>query len=661
MGEWHLTQVSNIKRADGSFAQYEQSTNITTITLLEIMGMMTEMDTQSLDQFGQVRALIDSLILSKVETLRTMHIALSCIGIASVLVVIFCILQEARRSAKLRVTLRPRKFDLLHDVHEAEKFPLTLVFTALIQQAVFVGVQSSALHSVVVTGCSKVAQVVFPAIFLLGYTTFVYGVEITRRSLGSKPFRPKGKWTGSICTASVALLLLFTWIPTAIWRSPDRCFGNLLWFPVRYNVIAISVVSLLIFILILMGVIVITQLKRSVQVDENERLSASLICYYIFLTVFIYTLILPFFIQALLHNFDSNLTSSRLAEVALFGNTLFLVTFYFFLRVNATRLTIKAPGALGFSKGHRGRSFGPGYMASSISEPILSTTHDIDKTILLFDKKGHLEPDFDPRAETSSITEQGILSPGRLDPSTWPSPPDPCSPTTASPSDLTKRTKSSYSIFPTRADEIPRLPPSVYSFNKSSSLKSFAPFKRTTTASEVASITDVSASYEGPLRPPLPLFAHRHRRDSSGGSSATVQIGLRLSVAPATIAAGHITTQNRTIPIRRPTLPAHPAVLRRDHSNPSVESLVLPIQTPSGFTSKDITTSQVQPQKAGETSTETETRITPTESSGEYLEKARDKVLPPIPHPSGTRGVSGLRLNPVTLPPAKPANNAGWI
>ncbi|GME44905.1 hypothetical protein GTA08_BOTSDO07859 [Neofusicoccum parvum] len=139
------------------------------------------------------------------------------------------------------------------------------------------------------------------------------------------------------------------------------------------------------------------------------------------------------------------------------------------------------------------------------------------------------------------------------------------------------RRTPTYSLFPNQlpADDVPRLPATVYNPNQSSNTRkpSFDTGKRGTAASFAPSVTDVSEAYQG-LLPPMPLFAQRpfHRRDSSVDSSATVQIGLRLSVAPAAMMAGSHAT------LTRPFAPPSPV---REPTDSSGESIGLPIQAPA--------------------------------------------------------------------------------
>ena len=64
--------------------------------------------TESQSQFNQTVTLINNLVLSKVQTLRTMHVSLGAFSLALGLMMIVRIINDARRAQKLQVQLRPK-------------------------------------------------------------------------------------------------------------------------------------------------------------------------------------------------------------------------------------------------------------------------------------------------------------------------------------------------------------------------------------------------------------------------------------------------------------------------------------------------------------------------------------------------------------------------
>lgn len=126
------------------------------------------------------------------------------------------------------------------------------------------------------------------AIFLQGYVNLVFGAETAIRSLGTKRFSPRGKWTTKICLMVVALMFLLTWIPTIIWQTPNYCLGSLVWYPIRYGFVAIIILCIMLFSFLALAAVISIQLMRSVRVDPNERIAASRMCYYLVVAAIIY-------------------------------------------------------------------------------------------------------------------------------------------------------------------------------------------------------------------------------------------------------------------------------------------------------------------------------------------------------------------------------------
>ncbi|KAF2810829.1 uncharacterized protein BDZ99DRAFT_508292 [Mytilinidion resinicola] len=612
-------------------------------------------------------SVIKSLQLAQVQTLRTMHVTLGAFSLALVLLMIARILNDARRVAAYQVPLRPKKLGFLLNVHPAEVFPLVLASGIAIQEIVFITVQSTALDSLVIKGCRGIAMATYPALFLLGYLHIVFGAEVAIRGLKADRFAPRSRWTTRICLGVVLFLLILTLLPTIIWVSPNHCIGSLIWFPIRYEFITLVIIIVFVVTFLILAAVISMQLMRSINVDPNERIVASRICYYLCATTILYALFLPFHIQVRRHDLDESLATSRIAEIPLFASGIFISFIHLFLRVNASRMVIK-PVGVPRQKRPKLRFFGPSDLEMNISGPMMHRPASQDR---LVHEKQRMdgepeEMNYYNRLEKGpqSIKSPMTPTPRGVDPSKWPLPPAPLSVEgnrfTANFSH--KRAKSSYSLFPTRAEEIPRLPATIYTPSSTAKQPAFsAADKRQTSMSTAPSVTDVHEASLQWLNPPSPLFSsQRHRRDDSNDSSATVQIGLRFSVAPAAIAAADCIAATRMPQSQKP------GNLRRNESNDSSgsESLGLPIQAPSDLSSNDNSDSNSDtdlPRQTNEplqalapvvVSPSAFSMITP-QNSGSYLQAARNKVLPPTPRGSAVPpplqpGLSGLRMNPVS-------------
>ncbi|KAJ4348032.1 uncharacterized protein N0V89_009404 [Didymosphaeria variabile] len=641
---------------------------------------------------NETRTLIGSLKLAQVQTLRTMHLTLGAFSLALALLTVHRIISDAKRAAALQAHLRKVRFAALRNVHPAETFPLVLATGAVIQQIIFVAVQSTSLSSVLSNQCRGLAMITLPAIFLLGIITLVFGIDMAIRALKADRFAPKGKWTTTICIGFVAFLTLMMWMPTVAWPMYNRCFGSLIWFPMRYELLMLVVLVILIGLFLALTAIISIQLMRTSDVDPNQRIAASRMCYYLVMSALLYTLVLPVEVQAHRRDFNSTYATSRIAEVALFCSGIVIAFVHLFLRVNATRLVIKPMSEMNSptkQKRPKLRLFGPSDLEMNISGPLaLQGGRRPESRQGLIDvgpekNRFDFEPGYFERSERP-LTPASARSQGPIDPTKWPLPPDPVQTgffaeqkdgTTG----LHRRNKSNYSLFPTRAEEVPRLPATVYSPPRSAgapgrfSQLAMRRQSRKGSIADTKSVTDVGEAFSFLVKPP-PLFSSRHNRNQSTDSSATVQIGLRFSLAPAILGAGTYSQDPPPVP-----------PLRRDESESSIETLDLPIQSPSTNTTPSELEGETlqavafpQPPKPTLASpakpSPGKTAAFPVLSPATYLQDQRQKILPPtprsaLPGPPPTvqppvplrtgPGLSGLRMNPIspasTLSPTSPA------
>ncbi|KAK7730153.1 hypothetical protein SLS57_001814 [Botryosphaeria dothidea] len=550
-------------------------------------------------EFNETRQEITKLVLGQQKTLRSMHIVLGVFSLILATVMVTRILYDSWRASKLNVVLRPRKLEWLRSIHTAEVFPLALAVGLMLQMVIIIIVQAANLNRFFEHSCRGVVQLIMPTILLVGFVNLVFGIETTMRAL--KGSVPRGKWTVTICVVAIFGCLLVTWIPTVVWVGGNRCFGELIWIPFRYRRVLVPLISVLLFAYIVLASLLALKLRYDPNFNADERVSASRMVCYLTFAIIEHALIIPFFIQAYLGNFDNKFTSSRVAEIVLFSSGIFIAFLHLFLRVNVNRMVIKPVGVpwKQNKKAVRFRLFGPSDLEMSISGPlgVKDRAYAMQDYYNNRSEKSGLEyaynppeitrrpsdPEdtYTPQLPTLLANRQSRQSNGsKL--SSWPLPLEPLkrSGSKHSRKPSGDRRTPTYSLFPNQlpADDVPRLPATVYNPNQSANTResrkpSFDIGRRGTATSFAPSVTDVSEAYRG-LLPPMPLFAQRqsHRRDSSLDSSATVQIGLRLSVAPAAMMAGGRNTMSRALappgPMREPT-------------DSSGESLGLPLQAPA--------------------------------------------------------------------------------
>ncbi|KAH7392966.1 hypothetical protein BKA66DRAFT_411696 [Pyrenochaeta sp. MPI-SDFR-AT-0127] len=634
-------------------------------------------------QTNTTRTLIANLQLAQVQTLRTMHLTLGAFSLALALLTVRRIVSDARRAAVLKAGSKKQRFNALHNVHPAETFPLALACGAVLQQIIFVAVQSTSLHSVLSNKCRGLSMITFPAIFLIGYITLVFGIETAWRAFRHERFAPRGKWNTTICIGVISTLLLLTWMPTVAWPMYNRCFGSLIWFTTRYDLLGLIILSVLVFFLLLLAALISIQLMRTPDVDPNERISASRMTYFLLVTALIYILVFPIEIQSLRRDFMNALSTARVAEISLFSSGIVITFFHLFLRTNAMRTAIRPIEEMKNTtkqKRPKIRFFGPSDLEMNISGPMaLQTSRRPESRQGLIDvgpekNRFDIHPEYFVRPERA-MTPVSTRTGSPIDPTKWPLPPDAEEEKVGTSGH--QRNKS-YSLFPTRAEDVPRLPATVYhpGAAQDNSRVSKLALRRFTRRS---SITNVSEAFDF-LTKPKPLFAERHRRDRSNDSSATVQIGLRFSLAPATLAAGKFVQPERDIEASSSRVPQ----LKRGETESSGESLGLPIQLPSTTnTSPDeIPSPSAFPQPPPRNTSPIRPRmpspartpafpLTPAQNSSAYLQAQREKVLPAPPPRSPVTAPriapsfpapsipSGLRMNPLSANPVTPVTSVG--
>ena len=132
------------------------------------------------------------------------------------------------------------------------------------------------------------SQLTKAVIFLLGYITLVFGLEMAIRSLKHDRFAPRRKWNTLICLGIIGFLALLTWIPTVVFPMFNFCFGSLIWVVDRYKLGSIALLSILVASLVFLAATISIQLMRSSDIDPNERISASRMCYYLLIVAIVY-------------------------------------------------------------------------------------------------------------------------------------------------------------------------------------------------------------------------------------------------------------------------------------------------------------------------------------------------------------------------------------
>lgn len=192
-----------------------------------------------------------------------------------------------------------RKF-CVSSVHPAETFPLVLSIGIVIQGLVFAAVQGTGLKSLFVRGCDFFAQFLFPgkfdshkyssrltftALFIVPFLQTVFGLECAFRSLRRLPFQARGKYDVAICSGTVVLMLIGTWVPTHLSPEPDRCFASLIWYISAFGAEGMVILSSCAGLMIISALTIFIRLSTVNLIDQHQRIAASRMVYYLVLGI----------------------------------------------------------------------------------------------------------------------------------------------------------------------------------------------------------------------------------------------------------------------------------------------------------------------------------------------------------------------------------------
>ncbi|KAK4103937.1 hypothetical protein N658DRAFT_513963 [Parathielavia hyrcaniae] len=471
--------------------------------------------------------LINELKFSAVKSIRTSAIILASFNIIAAFATALGILCDSY----FRRRRNDKKFKFWRNgftfVPETEIYPLILSVGIFIQGFIFAGAQSTGLDSFFGSGCTWLAQLMFPAVFIVPYTQLVFGVETALRALERRPFPPRRKYNVPICLSITGMLLLSNFLISIFDRSPNSCLASLFWFVVHYSVICFGLFVAIATILSISTVVVFIRLHRSIQVEVTARVAASRMVYYLALAVISNSFVIPFFfVHAFMDGQGQNSNALNMSLIAsVVSNLSGLMTGGLYLFLKSSTSSIVGPtDKVGEYENRRAQhkitrddsdgadDDSPGF-DSHIMNPVPGPRSlrrvDSEPSLIGTDKEE------EPLAGTG--IDAGSEKDGRRTPDSLRS---------------HRLVSAVASVLMPKAPEPARIP-SCFAGNHTRK-RSYSLFPRSTVGSKPSMMLLPATTYSpaNNLKPPLSManFANmRHRRDSSMVSSATVQIGLRLS------------------------------------------------------------------------------------------------------------------------------------
>lgn len=500
-------------------------------------------------------------------------LVLVAVNIAAALLMVGVILYDARSLARSRHFSSSRgyssRFSISSlpqysiNIHPAEIMPLVISVAIIIQGGVFITIQTTNRETLAMQ-CSTTGQIVWPIIWLVPYTMLVFGLETTFRSLHKDRFQHQKRWNIMFCVTAAIILTLVTWVPAKVFSRRRACLASLVWWTADWTKVGLVLASGLLLTFLVCAAVIIAQLARTITMNRDQRISATRTAYYLVISASIMALIIPFFAQKTIR--VDAIVTSKIAEVALNVLGIVHLLLHIFLRANADRTAIRPiESTRTIRQGLR--LFGPSdlEMTMHITSPVLlekdeerqpdDDNHKLVDDLKRFSRvaKYMSSPTIEPDTSFSQfMAEEGAKKLQYVEPTTPPA--------QVLLSPLSARKGSNYSIFPTFRSAMLR--------NSMS--------------------TTFSQDNEEVFQPPSIKLPWSHRREFSEQSSATVQIGCRLSNLRGSQHSGNPSPTGSSFRLpfygtdRRFTQspPLSPLSGRPNvPSGVSVDAVVLPIQT----------------------------------------------------------------------------------
>ncbi|KAM0670570.1 hypothetical protein ACQRIT_006870 [Beauveria bassiana] len=518
-------------------------------------------------QANSTNAVINQLRFATSKTVRQSSIILASFNAVVGLVLALGIFGDCYWSAKRadpKMTLRTSMYKIIGPMNI---FPFTLAIGIFIQGIITAVEQSKGLQGLLILGCLPISQVMLPTIFIVPYIQFVFGMETTVRAFRRRAFDSFGKWTISVCVALVVVSLIATYVVTRVVQPPNFCFASLFWFVQRYRVLCFALFTIISGSLLLGSVITFIRLYQSSTGGVIERIAASRMVYYMCIGAITNSIVIPFFASLTIHN-DMEVSQLRgnLSMAAMVATNLTALTnggLYVFLRT-CHRSNIGRKGYFEMDREKQQKQTRRRQVRKSLMAE--TYTNQMEQPVSLPPRV--YQSDSPSGANRHSMVAESQIGLAQTSSATG-------SVNSAGSPNRSHARKASYSVFPQQQPPPPPQQQTPALNAKPLSILPAATYTPPTLArGESAEVNDEDLEAMeidiirrdiSSLLPPMPGFVPSHQRDSSMGSSATVQIGLRLSNVndmPRTADGGGLSYLQERMPTPRPTSSIYPQTVR---------------------------------------------------------------------------------------------------
>ncbi|KAL7812195.1 hypothetical protein V8C26DRAFT_205046 [Trichoderma gracile] len=469
-------------------------------------------------------SVINSLRFDVARQVRTMIIILAGFNVAMALVLAIIIFRNGYKAVRKSDPAFGFRSSFIRYIEISEVFPFVLAIGITIQGIIYAASQIKGLEGLLILGCTSISQAMFPALFIVPFIQLVFGLESTVQALRRKPFQQRSRWVIIACLLMVIIGILAMYVQTRVMRPPDLCYASLFWFVQTWRLECFALLTIIGCALVIGAIIVFVRLHRDASIGIIERTAASKMVYYMILGAVLNGLMAPFFFSISAQNplalASIQLSLSMVGSVASNVSGITFGVLYLFLRSRK----MQKIGPLGHVE-----------LGSPRSEKCMESWRETQIFNIQMDQPVSPVNVYESRRSMSILGSSGetakltsgrngspaaahLKSPASGDIA------DDSNPAVGSPAQIGSRArKDSYSLFPSQREALEDklkgaaiLPSTTYTPG--------APMDK-----ERMSLNN--ELFEELLPPPAIRVsgAPRHNRESSLVSSATVQIGLRVS------------------------------------------------------------------------------------------------------------------------------------
>lgn len=468
-------------------------------------------------------SVINSLKFDVARQVRSMIIILAGFNVAMALVLAIIIFRNAYKAIRKSDPAFGFRSSFIRYIETSEVFPFVLAIGIIIQGIIYAASQIKGLEGLLILGCTSISQAMFPALFVVPFIQLVFGLESTVQALRRKPFQQRPRWVIVACLLMVIVGLLALYVQTRFRRPPDLCYASLFWFVQRWRLECFALLTIIGCALAIGAIVVFVRLHRDASIGIIERTAASKMVYYMVLGAVLNGLMAPFFFSISAQNplalANIQLSLSMVGSVASNVSGITFGVLYLFLRCRKMQ-KIGPLGHVELGSPRREKSM-ESWRETKIfniqmDQPVSPVNVYTRRSMSIL---GAGRETAKPTTGTGdSPAAAHTKSPNSGDVA------DDSNPAIVFPTQaVTRARKDSYSLFPNQREALDSKPKGA-TLLPSTTYTPDAPMDK-------ERMSPANEMFEELLPPPAIRVsgAPRHNRESSLVSSATVQIGLRVS------------------------------------------------------------------------------------------------------------------------------------